>query len=130
MSQVVYGHRPTLIDRHRGKEAMLLLGTEQARSLLSGFRFDTQTRFEDGEWTLFSPELKLVATAESFDSALDELVELSGHYAADFFERWAFYRETDRANQFGWLLRLAVTDADKRRDLFTEPPVSAAPTHG
>jgi len=125
MSQVVREHRPTVVDRHRGKEAMLLLGADQAHALLERYRFDTQTRFENGEWTLFSPELKLVASGESFDEALDELVGLSDQYAADYFDRLAFYLETDRAPEFGWLLRFALTAEDKRRDLFTEPPAAA-----
>ena len=125
MTEVVHRHQPVVVDRHRGKEAMVLFGVDSLRPMLDRFKFDTQTRFEDGEWTLFSPELNLLAGAESFDGALDELVELAEQYATDFFARQVFYMQTDRAEHMPWLLRLALTDHDARRDLFIEAPVMA-----
>jgi prevent-host-death family protein len=123
MTEVVHRHQPVLVDRHRGKETMLLMDTESLRPLLAHFRFETHTRFEDGEWTLFSPELNLFATDADFDAALDELVEVAESYAADFFARHDFYMQTDRAAHQPWLLRLAITDDhESRRQLFIEPP--------
>jgi hypothetical protein len=38
-------------------------------------------------------------------------------YAADYFERAAFYAATDRAEHAPWLLRFALTPAAEQRDL-------------
>ena len=104
---------------------MVLLGRSYLQPLLARFRFDPQTSFEDGEWTIFSPELNLVAGGETFDAALDELVELAEDYAQDFFARNDFYNQTDRAEHLPWLLRLALTEPAERRKLFVEPPEDA-----
>jgi hypothetical protein len=122
MTEVVHRHHPLLIDRHRGKEHAVLFGAEEMRAMLAAFRFDTQTIHEAGEWTLISPELNLTAGGASFDEALDELTELAAEYAATYFERFEFYRQTDRRSQLPWVTRLAVTPEDQRRDLFVEPP--------
>jgi hypothetical protein len=126
MTEVVHRHQPVLVDRHRGKETMLLMATDSLLPILGHFRFETQSRFEDGQWTLFSPELNLVAGDAQFDAALDELVELAEQYASDFFARCEFYMQTDRSAHAPWLLRLALTeDHESRRQLFIEPPQHA-----
>jgi len=126
MTEVVHGHHPVVVDRHRGKETMLLLSEEHLRPLLESFRFEPQASFEEGEWTLSSPELRLTAGGETFDAALDELVELAEAYALDFFDRQDFYLHTDRIGHLPWLLRLVLADDDARRQLFVEPPDRAA----
>lgn len=123
MTEVVHHHHPLVVDRHRGKETMVLFGAEDLEPMLSYFRFATQTLHDDGEWTLRSPELELIAGGESFDEALDDLVSQAEAYAVTYFKRMDFYRQTDRAVHYPWLIRLAVTPADRRRGLFIEPPV-------
>lgn len=122
MTEVVHRHHPVVVDRHRGKEAMLLFAPEDLRPLLMHFRFAPETAFADGEWTLFSPELNLTAGGETFDAALDELVEVAEEYAQDYFARQEFYAQTDRVRHMPWLLRLALTEPSARRELFVEPP--------
>lgn len=124
MSDVVHRGQTVVVDRHRGKESMVLLGMETIRPLLANFRFATETRFEDGEWTLFSPELNLLSASETFDEALDELVSLAEQYATDFFDRRDFYVHTDRAGHEPWLMRVAVADEEARRLMFIEPPTA------
>lgn len=126
MSEVVRRHHPVVVDRHSGKEQMVLMAVGDLAPMLAAYRFDTRATHEDGEWTLFSPELNLVAGGESFDEALDELVELAEQYATDFFERRAFYEHTDRLHHMPWLLRVAVTRPEDRQALFVEPPAVQA----
>jgi hypothetical protein len=122
MTQVVHHHHPVVVDRHRGKEAMLLFATDDLLPLLAHFRFEPQASFEDGEWTIFSPELNLTAGGESFDLALSDLVESAEEYAQDFFARQEFYAHTDRVGHMPWLLRIALTEQSARRELFVEAP--------
>ncbi|MCW3048717.1 MAG: hypothetical protein JWO74_3001 [Solirubrobacterales bacterium] len=126
MTEVVHRHHPVVVDRHRGKEAMVLFAPDDLEPLLAHFRFAPEASFEDGEWTLFSPELNLTAGGESFDAALDDLVAAAEEYARDYFERQEFYGQTDRARHMPWLLRVALTEPPARRELFVEPPESAS----
>jgi hypothetical protein len=122
MTEVVHRHHPVVVDRHRGKEAMLLFATGDLQPLLAHFRFEPQTSFEDGEWTVFSPELNLTAGGASFELALADLVESAEEYAQDFFARYEFYAHTDRARHMPWLLRVALTEPSARRELFVQAP--------
>lgn len=126
MSEVVRGHAPALIERHGGKEAMLLLDTELLEPLLEPFAFSTKASVSEGEFVLRQPELGLVAGGESFDQALEELEELALAYAGQFFERCDFYRQTDRAAHLPYLLRLALAGPQERRNLLI-PESEAAP---
>lgn len=122
MSEVVRDHAPTLIERHGGKETMLLLDTGMLEPLLASFRFSTKVSLSGGGFVLRQPELGLVADGETFDEAANELEELAVQYAADFFERWDFYRHTDRVAHLPYLLRLALAVPDERRALLVPKP--------
>ena len=52
MSGVVHDHQPTVIERHGGKEAMLLLGLSDMGPLLDHFSFHTLSSVSDGEFVL------------------------------------------------------------------------------
>lgn len=131
MSEVVQRQHPVVVNRHKGKETMFLFAPEHMAPLLAHFRFDPQVSFDAGEWTILSPELNLTAGGESFDKALDDLVSAVEEYARDFFDRQAFYAHTDRMSHLPWLLRVALTEPEARRGLFTEPPdnVASSPSH-
>lgn len=118
MTSVVHGHRPKAVDRHHGKEEMLLLGREEVMALLESFEFQPKVSVSGGEFVVRLPELGLIAGGESFDGALDELVELAEEYAKQYFARLEFYRETDRRQHFPWVARVAFTPAEERRHLF------------
>ena len=122
MTEVIHRHHPVVVDRHRGKEAMLLLAPNDLQPLLAHFRFAPEASFEGGEWTLFCPELNLTAGGESFDAALDDLVAAAEEYAQDYFARQEFYAQTERTRHMPWLLRVALTEPPARRELFIEPP--------
>lgn len=72
------------------------------------------------------PELGLTAGGETFDDALDELVELAEAYAELFLERWDFYAQTDRRRHVPWVLRLALTMPSDRRALLLNAPSSGS----
>jgi hypothetical protein len=122
MSGVVHRHRPMVIERHGGKEAMLLLGLSDMQPLLEHFRFHTRASLSEGEFVLRQSELGLLAGGETFEQAAAELEELAIAYAERYFERLDFYAQTDRADQMPWLLRLILTpEADRRALLIGEP---------
>jgi hypothetical protein len=122
MSGVVHDHRPTVIERHGGKEAMLLLGLSDMEPLLGHFSFHTRASVSDGEFVLRQPELNLVVGGETFEQAASELEQLALAYAERYFERLGFYAHTDRAEQMPWLLRLILTPATDRRALLLGAP--------
>jgi Antitoxin of toxin-antitoxin, RelE / RelB, TA system len=117
MSGVVREHRPTVVERHRGKEAMLLLGLTDLKPLLDHFRFTTKASVSEGEFVLRQPELGLVAGGETFEDAVGELEELVVAYAEQFFARLGFYMQTDRATHMPWLLRIALTPREEHAAL-------------
>lgn len=119
MDQAVHGHRLQLIDRHRGKEQAVLVSVEDLAMLLEGFAFHPRVSVSEGEFVVRLPELDLVAGGESYEDALDELVELVGLRAEDFLERLDFYMQTDRRSQLGYLLKFALTAPEERRSLFS-----------
>jgi hypothetical protein len=122
MSGVVHDHQPTVIERHGGKEAMLLLGLSDMGPLLDHFRFHTVSSVSKGEFVLRQAELGLVAGGETFEQAASELQELAVAYAERYFERLHFYAQTDRAEQMPWLLRLVLTPEADRRALLLGGP--------
>jgi hypothetical protein len=124
MTAVVHGRRPYLVDRHRGKEGMLLLGREEVAAMLESFEFRPKVSASEGEFVVRLPELGLIAGGGSLDEAFDELVELTEVYARTFFQRLSFYMETDRRRQLPWLVRYALTPPDERRHLFVGAPAS------
>jgi predicted RNase H-like HicB family nuclease len=90
--------------------------------LLESFEFQPKVSVSEGEFVVRLPELGLVAGGESFDEALDELVELAEEYAEQYLARLEFYRETDRRDHLPWVARVAFTPAEERRDLFVPSP--------
>jgi hypothetical protein len=117
MTRVVHEHRPSIVSRHRGKERMLLVRTDDLARHLAGFRFDVEVVEDAGEVTALLSELGLLGFGSSREEALDDLVTELRAYAADYFERAAFYAATDRAAHAPWLLRFALTPAGEQRAL-------------
>jgi hypothetical protein len=120
MTQVVHEHRPRVISRHRGKERMVLVRTEDLAEYLNSFGFQTETVTDGGEVTLALPALGLLGFGSSVEEARDDLLTELRAYARDFFERAAFYAATDRAAHAPWLLRFAVTPAEHQLALLGE----------
>lgn len=117
MTRVVHEHRPSIVSRHRGKERMLLVRTDDLARHLSGYAFEVEVVEDVGEFTAALPRLGVLGFGETRDAALDDLVVELREYAADYFERAHFYAATDRAAHAPWLLRFALTPPSEQRDL-------------
>lgn len=117
MTQVVHEHRPRVVSRHRGKERMLLVRTEDVADYLRSFRFETETVADEDEVTVSLPALGLLGFGETVEEARTDLLTELRAYARDFFERASFYAATDRAAHAPWLLRFAVTPPDRQLEL-------------
>ena len=98
MSGVVHDHQPTVIERHGGKEAMLLLGLSDMGPLLDHFSFHTLSSVSDGEFVLRQEELDLVAGGDTFDQAAAELEEPRGHLRGAVLRALALLR-ADRSGR-------------------------------
>ncbi|MBM3666930.1 MAG: type II toxin-antitoxin system prevent-host-death family antitoxin [Actinobacteria bacterium] len=121
MDQAVHRHRLQLIDRHRGKEQAVLVSVADLELLLEGFRFQPKVSVSDGEFVVRVPELNLVAGGDSYEDAVEELVELAEQQAAEFLDRLDFYLQTERRGQLAWLLKVALTPPEERSRLFRAP---------
>jgi prevent-host-death family protein len=122
MDQAVHDHRVQVIDRHRGKERAVLVSVDDLGMLLEGFEFHPRVSVSEGEFVIRLPELNLIAGGESYEAALGELVELAEQQAQNFLGRLDYYMQTDRRDQLGWLLKLALASPDERHSLFSPAP--------
>jgi len=116
MTRVVHEHRPSIVSRHRGKERMLLVRTDDLARYLVAFS-DLDVVEDEGEVTAALPNFGLLGFGPSRDAAIDDLLVELRMYAADYFERASFYAATDRAEHAPWLLRFALTPASAQRVL-------------
>jgi hypothetical protein len=129
MSSVVREHQPQLIQRHGGKEAMLLVRPDDLARALSAYRFNPGVVFSEGEVTIVVEELGILGFGDSFEEALEDTVVELRRYAEDFFENVALYGNSNRAGHWPWLLRFALTPPDQQRDLLVNDarPANAPP---
>lgn len=117
MTRVVHEHRPSVVSRHRGKERMVLLRTDDLVRYLESFRFELEIVVDQGEVTATFPALGLLGFGATQEKAIEDLLVELRAYAADYFERESFYAATDRAGHAPWLLRLALVSPDQQRGL-------------
>lgn len=120
MTRVVHEHRPSIVSRHRGKERMLLVRTEDLARYLEAFRLELEVVEDGGEVTVAVPGLGVLGFGSTREEALDDLVTELRVYARDFFVRSSFYAATDRAAHAPWLLRFALTPFERQRSLLDE----------
>jgi len=119
MDRAVHGHRPQVIDRHRGKERAVLVSESDLAVALETFEFQPKVSVSEGEFIVRLPELNVIAAGETYDAALDDLVEIVETLARDFFDRLDFMLQTDRRSQLPWLLKFAVTPDAESAALFS-----------
>ncbi len=117
MTRVVHEHRPSIVSRHRGKERMLLVRTDDLVRYLDSFAFDLELVEDGGEVTAALPRLGVLGFGASPDEAIDDLLTELRVYAADYFDRASFFAATDRAAHAPWLLRFALTPTAEQRAL-------------
>jgi Antitoxin of toxin-antitoxin, RelE / RelB, TA system len=114
---VVSEHRPQLVDKFGGKEAMLLVRREDIVALLDSHLLAPEVSIDEGEFIASIPGMGVFGTGQTFDAAIDELAGELRVYVADFFDRFAFYMKTDRKEHAPALLRYAATPAEQQREL-------------
>jgi hypothetical protein len=122
MSGVVRDHQPAVVERFHGKEAMALMSVDDLRMLLNPFEFRTLASVSDGEFVLNQEDLGLIAGGATFDEALAELEELALSYAHQFFERRAFYLETDRAGHYPYVFKVLATPREQLGEVLVPTP--------
>lgn len=133
VSSVVREHLPQIVERSRGKEAVLVLPLADVLPALSACHFDAKIGVGDPVIATL-PQFGLVARGDSIEGALEALGAELADYAEDFFTDFDFYRHTDRIAHLPWLLRFALTPIDDRVALLAgerEPSqveVAAAPS--
>src|SRR6266571_2932981 len=87
MTRVVHEHRPSVVSRHRGKERMLLVGTDDLERYLSAFRFELEVVTDAGEVTAAIPKLGVLGFGSTVDAAVEDLLVELRSYTRDYFER-------------------------------------------
>ncbi|MBI4492052.1 MAG: hypothetical protein HY690_04595 [Chloroflexi bacterium] len=128
MTSVFHQRQPRLIERHRGKEAMLLMRPDDLARALASFRFDPQVVYADGgqEVTVVLEQFGVLGFGATFEAALADSVRELREYAQEFFAQFTFYSATDRAAHLPWLLRFALTPPDRQAELLIEDSRAAA----
>ena len=71
-------------------------------------RLTAQLEFEDGQWNAYCPQLDLATAADSQNSALDELAQLSVEYAAEYLTDFELYvNSSNRSQHLPYILAIA-----------------------
>ncbi len=98
---------------------MLLVAPEDLEDLLNldGYRFDPQVSIDEGEVTVALRDLGVLGFGDSLEGAMDDLVKELRLYTRRFFDRWSFYRETDRRKHAPLLFRFALTPQERQLEL-------------
>jgi hypothetical protein len=124
MTGVVHEHRPVQVNRHGEKEQMFLLARRELEDLLelTGQRFETRVFFDDGEVSVSLPAFSLIGAGETFDAAVEDLVDLLRQYCAQYLRRLDFYRQTDRRALLPLVFLFALTPAARQGDLLLKVP--------
>ena len=126
MSQVVREHRPAVIARGGGKEAMVALDLDDFRLLLGSFQFEPQVSFGEDGVVAAIESLGLVGHGPDHDHAMEDLLEELRAYASDYIRRYAFYAQTNRRTHAPWIMRFAATPVKGQRALLSQEPTEDA----
>lgn len=112
--EAVKGGRPVAVVRD-GKDEGLFIARELVRGLLQGYQLHVNiTPHEDGAgFTLWVPELRVVADGASAKEARENLLFAIRSYVRDYFEQFDFYKHlTDKLEQQPYVLRLSLARDD------------------
>lgn len=127
MTSVVHDYQPKAVHRHHGKEEMFLVPRELMVALVENVAFDPRVAVAPGEFVVRLPELNLIGGGETFDAALDDLVDVASAFAEQYLGRLRFYAESEHLARLPWVAKIAFTPADTRRALFEAEPDSQQP---
>lgn len=122
MDEVVHRHRPKVIDRHKGRESMLALQTDDAAEIfLSAAVTPLEVAHEEDEVVVTATALSLIGDGPDLASALEMLAGEIEDFACAYFDRFDYYRHTPDRELAPFLLRLLLTPRDQRRALLLAP---------
>jgi hypothetical protein len=98
---------------------MLLVAPADLEDLfdLDSYRFDPQVTLDEGEVTVALRDLGILGFGDSLEAAMGDLVTELRLYTQRFFDRWTFYRETDRRQHARLLFRFALTPRERQLEL-------------
>jgi antitoxin of RelE/RelB toxin-antitoxin system len=126
MDEVVHQRQPHLVQRHKGRETMLLVRPDDLARWLETFRFSVAVTFGEGDAAVEWEGFGVVGVGEDLHAAMEDLVVELRAYARRFFEQSQFYAQTDRARHYPWLLRFALTPPDAQLELLYADADAAA----
>lgn len=127
VTSVVHDHAPRMIERHRGREAALLLNPDDLRALLEAHPIRTNASVEAGEFTVAVPDWGVAGFGDTFDAATDDLLEQMRSYATDYLGRLAFYLATNRREHAPAVMRFALTPDEEQRQLLLDDARRTSP---
>lgn len=128
-SEVISEHRPALIRRR--EQVGLLVGADDAASLLAPYEFHTRVFLDEGTVSLWVPELGMYGRAASYEDAAEDLVEEVRYYIDEYWGEIDRYRQApNRASHFPYLVRAYLADQQGRLLdlLLAEPSDEGAPS--
>lgn len=114
LTEVVFGHTPRAIERHRGKERAVLLRPDDLLTLLEAeHRLPVEAAVEKDAVTVTIKEPSLLGFGSTVTEAMEDLGQELERYVADYIERFGFYLQTDRVRHAAAVLRLALTPREQ-----------------
>lgn len=120
VNEAVHQHRPSVITRH-GQSQAVVIGIADQREALRSYVFEPRVVIGD-DVVITLDRHGLVASAPSLSEAIDAMVDELRLHAADYLDRHDYFRYTQRAGEFPWLLRFALTPPGEQRQLLIEEP--------
>ncbi len=126
MTAVTQQHQPRLVQRHHGKESMVLVDASDLAGFLTAYRFEPTVVVDGGEFTMELERLGVVGFGTTLDEAIADLVSELHAYTRRYFAQPAFYAYTDRRDHWPWLLRFALTEETHQADLILADMKEAA----
>jgi hypothetical protein len=126
MTAVTQQHQPRLVQRHHGKESMVLVDASDLAGFLTAYRFEPTVVVDGDEFTMELERLGVVGFGATLDEAIADLVSELHAYTQRYFAQPAFYAHTDRRDHWPWLLRFALTDEARQADLILADMKEAA----
>jgi len=116
LSEAVHEHRPQFVE-HAGREHAALLGQEDLLRLLAPFEFSTRAaRGEDGRWHIWLDDFAVYGLGDSFEAAVEDLLDEVREYIEDFFAHAREYLRSPKGPEV-WPLVLKAAVADHRGNL-------------
>lgn len=115
----VIREHPVAITRRN--DLIMALSKDQFQALVDHIKLTIDVEYEDGVYSVYIPELDLLAWGEDLEEAKDELVDDVIEYAKDYMNRFnLFFNAPNRKHHLPYILRILLfDDKDQVKGLFT-----------